>query len=648
MAGHKNQIESGMLPSVFFPRWTAVHMNRLIRFFSRRTAKVEEMVMTPDSTEEAPLQTPSAHELMCAALIDKEFYLEIYPDIAAAGVDPLKHYIDAGYREGRCPLNLHSANAAIKVANALEYAPADITALSLHITLELACSDFDRVNAAAALYKNHVLDHPQPFPLIGSFEQAASFMVGSWIRHESLISISVIKELISKILGYFPESCTLSALYGILLFEYGELTLAKKELSKNPELRNLPPEVLDICRQSLQQISDAEAVNARPVPDAGILLLDSAFPSKISSFRYGEFSTYLTTIEDSALQTRPDKNLFRYGESSTLAVQINDFAQRNGIARERVRRFDTDHIGNPKVAYCVFLNLADLFFTQIGIPAAKYLIFTLYPGGGFAPNDPRSDASLRRLCDNPKVSRIITTQIPSYRYLIDNGFCSPDRIVHIFGGIIPELYSETPPIPRTTGKPAIDVCFVAQRYSPTGAEKGYDVFAQIINKFSNNPYINFHIVGGFDASVIDLGNSNNVTFHGTKPASFFPEFYSTMDAILSPNIQRSTLDPKVPETFDGFPTTCVVEAGLQGVAMFLTDFQNMNQNLAGTPIFSADEMEIINRDCEMICARLQYYIENREELHKLGQKGRMAILREFSFERQMVPRIALLKNHLSL
>ena len=82
--------------------------------------------------------------------------------------------------------------------------------------------------------------------------------------------------------------------------------------------------------------------------------------------------------------------------------------------------------------------------------------------------------------------------------------------------------------------------------------------------------------------------------------------------------------------------------------MFLTDYQNMNQNLDGTPIFSSAEMEIITRDCEMICNRLQYYIGDREALRNLGQTGRLAILREFSFERQMVPRIELLNSYLAV
>ena len=40
---------------------------------------------------------------MVAAAFDRAHYLSAYPDIAAAGVDPLDHYLTAGRPEGRDP-----------------------------------------------------------------------------------------------------------------------------------------------------------------------------------------------------------------------------------------------------------------------------------------------------------------------------------------------------------------------------------------------------------------------------------------------------------------------------------------------------------------------------------------------------------------
>ena len=37
---------------------------------------------------------------------DADWYVKTYPDVANAGVDPLKHFIQHGRREGRIPCNL--------------------------------------------------------------------------------------------------------------------------------------------------------------------------------------------------------------------------------------------------------------------------------------------------------------------------------------------------------------------------------------------------------------------------------------------------------------------------------------------------------------------------------------------------------------
>ncbi|MDZ4321895.1 MAG: hypothetical protein U1A07_24190, partial [Phenylobacterium sp.] len=34
---------------------------------------------------------------------DAAFYLDCYPDVAEAGIDPFQHFMDMGWREGRSP-----------------------------------------------------------------------------------------------------------------------------------------------------------------------------------------------------------------------------------------------------------------------------------------------------------------------------------------------------------------------------------------------------------------------------------------------------------------------------------------------------------------------------------------------------------------
>ncbi|MFM0017752.1 glycosyltransferase family protein [Paraburkholderia azotifigens] len=589
----------------------------------------------------------SSHLQSCRVLFDADFYLSRYPDIAAAGVDPLVHYLEHGWQEGRYPMSPQSVDFD-RVCEALSVCPTNRMARQLEIMHLLKSSDFLTVQGAIDSFVSIFGAPPVDDEVRIAFEVAAFKMFERWLRGESLAGIRAVRGSIERIGLLYPSSNLLHALRGLALYQCGELPDAEQVLNSLPTDAFLATNVQEWCSTALRRIDETRRVNARPNPSADLLLLDNSYPSQFSSFRYGELSNYLERFGSSSVCVRPDEGFARFGESKSFQELRQDLFEERGIAPDRVRRFDSQGLVSAKVGYTVFLNQADFFFTQIGLPAAEHLAFTLYPGGGFAPDNPKSDLSLRTLCENDRVKKIITTQIVSYRYLIDGGFCNPERILHLFGAVVPAIFAEKRPKEiKAVNEGPLNICFVAQRYSPIGAEKGYDVFAQIVKIFANSPDINFHVVGGFDESIIDIRPARNITFYGTRPASFFESFYRKMDAILSPNIELSALDPSAPRIFDGFPTTCVMEAGLQAAAMFVTDFQNMNHHLDGTPIFSPDEMTLIDRDAEAIAATLRRYLDDRQALRDLGESGRQAILREYSFECQMRPRLDLLGNFLA-
>ena len=58
-----------------------------------------ERVERPDPNE-ASIEAAMT-EIQASGLFDAAWYLDQYPDVAAAGVDPLRHYVAAGAREGR-------------------------------------------------------------------------------------------------------------------------------------------------------------------------------------------------------------------------------------------------------------------------------------------------------------------------------------------------------------------------------------------------------------------------------------------------------------------------------------------------------------------------------------------------------------------
>lgn len=273
-------------------------------------------------------------------------------------------------------------------------------------------------------------------------------------------------------------------------------------------------------------------------------------------------------------------------------------------------------------------------------------MFTLYPGGGFDLNSPEADSKLRMLLDDRRFSKVITTQYATYDYLVSRGFCAPDQIVHLFGGLIPSCLSGRPQARAAKTDDKIDICFVAQRYTARGVEKGCDIFVDLVRKLRDHGGFRFHLVGGWTPENTGLPAGETVTFHGIKPASFFQAFYQRMDIILSPNISHSELHGGK-GSFDGFPTTACVEAAVEGVAMFLTDSLGLNRTQKGDPIFLPGvEFERITRDVNAIAALLLHYHDDRDRLRTLAERGRAAVLREFSFERQIRPRLQLLEREI--
>lgn len=379
-----------------------------------------------------------------------------------------------------------------------------------------------------------------------------------------------------------------------------------------------------------------------------LLLLDTAFPSPISPFRFGEFSGYMQRFPQCVARTRFDHNLFRFGTGLEFPDQVAHFAQAHGIASDRVGYLLKDTDLRSKLAYTVFVNQADQFFTQMDVPARK-LAFTLYPGGGFELGGTRSDAMLRRLFDDPRMERVVTTQRTSYEYLIERGFCKEDRIAHIYGGLVPTAMN--PPTvdfearARQRSERPLHICFVAHRYTATGAEKGYDVLVDVMKALAHDDGVHFHIVGGYDASVLDLGDVRHVTFHGPQPADFFPAFYAQMDIILSPNAALSALSRSGVGSFDGFPTGAVLEAGLHGVAMFMSDVLGMNQHIDGSPIFiPGEDAVIIDRHVEQIVEVIRHHMSAPAALRKMAEKGRQRLLQHFARDAQMQPRFELMQQ----
>jgi glycosyltransferase involved in cell wall biosynthesis len=227
------------------------------------------------------------------------------------------------------------------------------------------------------------------------------------------------------------------------------------------------------------------------------------------------------------------------------------------------------------------------------------------------------------------VKVIVTTKI-TLDYLLNNNLCNENKILFIYGVVVnSSITKESDNAIRLIkkNKLSFDICFVAHKYSPEGKDKGYDIFIQVAKQLSKiHDNIKFHVVGNFNDTDIDITEIKlKIKFYNTLETSEFPDFYHGIDIILSPNSSFVL----APGAFDGFPTGACIEAGLNSVALFVTD--DLNQN-----IFFKEGEEIVNKI-------LHYYL-NPAKLYSIANNGKEKIQAIYNLEAQMKPRIGILEK----
>jgi glycosyltransferase involved in cell wall biosynthesis len=395
-------------------------------------------------------------------------------------------------------------------------------------------------------------------------------------------------------------------------------------------LRCLPGKMLDQAR------INANNRRRRRCPPVDLAIFDDSFPHLLSAFRIAEFNSYFAEFSSAEVHTTcATRKLEALSYEEVLREYAASFPQFAG----RVVQYDPRRIVRAGMAYVVFINNVARVLDTIDRHHLPF-VFTLYPGGGFQLDVPSADAALQRVMQSPWFRKVIVTQRITQEYLLQRGFCRPDQIEFIFGGVSPcdEMRRRLPPRPHyRKDKPTFDVCFVANKYIPRGVDKGYDVFIEVAKSLARlAPDIRYHVVGPYNGSDIDVSDiADRICFYGLRRTDFFPAFYSRMDAILSPNV------PFVlgPGCFDGFPTGCCIEAGASGVAVLCSDELRLN-----VAFKDGEEIVIVPRDVDTICDRVLRYYRDEEALQELSRKTQIAFHRVFNLASQMTPRIRLLRE----
>jgi lipopolysaccharide transport system ATP-binding protein len=362
---------------------------------------------------------------------------------------------------------------------------------------------------------------------------------------------------------------------------------------------------------------------------APLLILDQAYPSPLSAYRYAEFTHYLETLPETLVLTTLPPFEKHHAALTTHHPAI----------APRVRRFDPSApLPQAGLVYTVFLNTALHFLPYIERQQLP-LAMTLYPGGDFGFNDANSDAMLERLFDYPHLRKVIATQPATVEYLKSRGHYRPDVVTLMYGAVIPKTFF-TPPPPRLrfgAGKPTLDLCFVAYKYMPQGRDKGYDTFIAAAHEIARQaPEARFHVVGNYTPEDIDVSALGSaIQFHGIKLTPDFPAFYAGMDLIVSPNVPHLLGGGKT----DGFPTAACVEASLSGVGLMCSDV--MKQNAVYR---DGEEICVVAPETATVTERILHYRAHPTKLAALGERGRARSLELFDPEVQLGERTALLRQ----
>lgn len=374
-----------------------------------------------------------------------------------------------------------------------------------------------------------------------------------------------------------------------------------------------------------------------------LLIVDDVFPHPISRFRYEEFVQMMHYF--------PQSKVVCTGTALGLlgAEALDDllcaFRNKNENLRANViglADIDLDEcFSSASFAYFCFLhNVHSMleFIERHQVPFA----FELYPGGGFSLNNASSDEMLRKVLSSQCFRKVIVTQDITRDYLLDKGLCRPDQIEEIFGVVIPKETLEIPLSLTTAENDSVQkVCFAAMRYTPNGADKGYDIFLDVARCLSaRHQNIEFHVIGMFDAETIplDAEMKDKLIFHGVLANAEFQSVMQQMDIILSANVNNVITTG----AFDGFPTASCIEAGLNGALIMCTDPLKLNN----CRFRNHEEIEIVEHDVQSVVERIDFYYHNRAQLYAVIKNQYDKIQQLYATEVQLGKRVTLVQREI--
>lgn len=449
---------------------------------------------------------------------------------------------------------------------------------------------------------------------------------------EALQRLNVIP---SEINAFAITELRAKILWNLRMFEKA-YEVIDRDLERLPYQINTCELLFDFMRNDPKRTSDSTSDSKNR-----LVIYDRIFPNLKCSFTTTEFNAYLERFSNSVVYTTCSDFICMGGDRRSFEQVDAAYTEQFPKLRGRAVKINSQTDFRGKLLYTLFLRN---IFQIIGL-VEKFqtpFIFTLYSGGDYGMEEPKSDAMLKRVFSSPCFRKVIVIERVTRDYLLSNGFVREDQIEFVYGPITNSKYLVENAVPKRyfpKDKSTFDICFVAHKHSPMGRDKGYDIFVQVAkNLYKKHPNIHFHVVGGFDEKEIDVRElQGRIHFYGTQPSTFFPKFHSQMDVILSPCLpfllQKGA--------FDGAPNVSTVEAGLCGVAIFVTD--QLKQNTMHT---DRKHLVTIPHDAWVISDLVEHYYQKPSELYAIADAGRKHFEKVYSYESQLKPRIQLLEKYM--
>lgn len=370
-----------------------------------------------------------------------------------------------------------------------------------------------------------------------------------------------------------------------------------------------------------------------------LIIYDDLFPHPISGFRNEEFKELLSKFINSKILLQSSAYPIVNSLKSQHEDDIADFKEHNKTLENKLEIKRGFININTKLFYCIFLNNIyeniDLL-EDFKIP----FVFTLYPGGGFKLNESLSDLKLRRVLSSLMFRGVIVTQNITHDYLTLNKLCPTKDIHFIFGCVVPQISATNYLANKKyylVDKPTFDICFCAAKYTEKGIDKGYDVFIAFAHLICKEfDFVRFHIIGGFDENDIDVSElQDKISFWGYQNFNSLGTIYKKMDAIVSPNVPFMLSKG----AFDGFPLGTVIEAALNGVVVLVTD--ELKQN---SVFCDGEDLIIIQNDVNSIAVEIRSLINSPQRLKDIADVGRKKFMEVYANDKQLSPRVDILKN----